>query len=383
MAIKPEVPEIVIFVRHKPTCSHAGRGELYMQCRCKKHLRWSIGGKQYRRSAKTRLLAEAEREKKRVEMSYLTGAALKPTGAPLTIKRCAETFIQMKKDENVSADVIRKYTRELARLEKWMAQHAAVLPSQMNLDLLIGFRATWEAQYPSSQTRQKVQERLRGFLRYLHSAGHIQTVPELKAIQVDPTPTLPFTDQEYKELLGLIPKAFPGDKEQVLKLRALIQLGRYSGLAIHDASTFERHEVVRDEARKVYRIVVSRQKTGVHVSVVIPDDVARELLAVVNDNPNYVFWHGNGDPESAAKYWQKEIRENLYPLWKHPEPPHFHRLRDTFAVDLLTRGVPLDDVSKLLGHKSVKTTERSYAPWVKARQDRLDDLVIAARKKKS
>ena len=41
-----------------------------------------------------------------------------------------------------------------------------------NLDLLIGFRATWEEQYPSSQTRQKVQERPRGFLRCLHSAGH-------------------------------------------------------------------------------------------------------------------------------------------------------------------------------------------------------------------
>lgn len=61
MAIKPEVPEIVIFVRHKPTCPHSDRGELYMQCRCRKHLRWSIGGKQYRRSAKTRLLAGAER----------------------------------------------------------------------------------------------------------------------------------------------------------------------------------------------------------------------------------------------------------------------------------------------------------------------------------
>jgi len=29
-------------------------------------------------------------------------------------------------------------------------------------------------------------------------------------------------------------------------------------------------------------------------------------------------------------------------------------------------------VSKLLGHSSIKVTERHYSPWVKARQDQLE-----------
>jgi integrase len=46
-------------------------------------------------------------------------------------------------------------------------------------------------------------------------------------------------------------------------------------------------------------------------------------------------------------------------------------MRDTFAVEMLLAGVPIDQVSMLLGHSSVKITEKHYSPWVKARQDQL------------
>jgi integrase/recombinase XerD len=37
--------------------------------------------------------------------------------------------------------------------------------------------------------------------------------------------------------------------------------------------------------------------------------------------------------------------------------------------------VPIDQVTILLGHSSVKITEKSYAPWVKARQEQLEAAV--------
>lgn len=43
---------------------------------------------------------------------------------------------------------------------------------------------------------------------------------------------------------------------------------------------------------------------------------------------------------------------------------HAHRLRDTFAVVLLQEGVPLDDVSMLLGHSSTDITKKHDASWV-------------------
>jgi integrase len=49
-----------------------------------------------------------------------------------------------------------------------------------------------------------------------------------------------------------------------------------------------------------------------------------------------------------------------------------HRFRDTFAVELLLAGVPLERVSVLLGHQSVRVTERHYSPWVRSRQEQLE-----------
>jgi hypothetical protein len=57
--------------------------------------------------------------------------------------------------------------------------------------------------------------------------------------------------------------------------------------------------------------------------------------------------------------------------WRHP-----HRFRHTFAIAELVAGTPIDQVSVLLGHSSIKVTEKHYAPWVKARQDQMDASVI-------
>ena len=55
--------------------------------------------------------------------------------------------------------------------------------------------------------------------------------------------------------------------------------------------------------------------------------------------------------------------------------------RDTFAGRLLESGVSLEDVSVLLGHESIKVTEKHYAPWIQTRQDRLSIEVARANRR--
>jgi integrase len=190
---------------------------------------------------------------------------------------------------------------------------------------------------------------------------------------------MPLTPAECARLLTAVPLEFP---EQAGMVRAVIQLMRWSGLAVRDAAMLKRTEIQKD-AEGLHHIVIARQKTGTPVSVPLPPDVAAEVLAVLNVHPFYVFYDGTSTPPLAAHMMSKRI-SRVFTRAKIQTLGHMksHRLRDTFAVDLLQKGVPLEHVSKLLGHTSIATTEKSYAQWVKGRQDRLDTLVTDSWAKK-
>jgi len=293
-----------------------------------------------------------------------------------TIERAVELFISDKRSQGLHSEVLKKYERELARLKEFMAKRSKFFPHEIGLGDLTEFRVGWGEQYPSSTTRSKVQERLRGFLRYCLAANLITRLPILSPIKVNEPPTLPLTDAQYAKLLEIIPIGFSGVKAK--RIHALVRLMRHSGLAIRDTVTLERHELKWDSKSKLHLIVTSRQKTGVHVAVPLPPDIAAEVIAVMelNESPRYIFWNsGTGTERTVVTNWQNDIKQTFVAAGM--PSGHSHQLRDTFAVGLLQQGVPLEEVSKLLGHSSIKTTEKHYSPWVTARQDRLNALVTA------
>jgi integrase len=54
---------------------------------------------------------------------------------------------------------------------------------------------------------------------------------------------------------------------------------------------------------------------------------------------------------------------------------HPHMFRDTFSVGLLNQGTSMRTVQLLLGHSSIQTTEKHYAPFDRGTQVILDAAV--------
>jgi len=94
------------------------------------------------------------------------------------------------------------------------------------------------------------------------------------------------------------------------------------------------------------------------------------LNSCSNRNPEYFFWSGESKLTTAAGNQRKYLNKLFKLAGVRGGKPH--RFRDTFVVELLLADVPLERVSILLGHSSIKVTEKYDSPWVNSRQDQLE-----------
>jgi len=218
----------------------------------------------------------------------LAGRTPRVETAGKLLTEAVDLFIQSKKNKNVTKKVLDKYTRELARLRTFCKSQAVLTVQALAGELLTKYCATWPELYASTTTRSKVRERCRSFPRYCYQVRWLDRVLPLDSVQVDEPETMPLTEAEYSKLLDSVYVTFE-NKQTQQRVHALIQLMRWSGLAIRDALTLKSGGLIRDKAKKTYRVETARHKTGMNVSVPIPESVAQELLTVLNGNAEYIF----------------------------------------------------------------------------------------------
>ena len=90
--------------------------------------------------------------------------------------------------------------------------------------------------------------------------------------------------------------------------------------------------------------------------------LASQARKILDENPQW-----NYSKDYVIKAWSRN-RKRL-----GLQDTRMHDLRRTFGYNLIKQGRPIYEVSKLLGHSSVTTTERHYAPLLTTE---IDDFVL-------
>ncbi|HLE36700.1 MAG TPA: tyrosine-type recombinase/integrase [Candidatus Acidoferrales bacterium] len=235
---------------------------------------------------------------------------------------------------------------------------------EVELTTLDEFRSEWK---DGPRSSLKKLERLRAFLRFCERRKWIGNNPatDLKAPKIQNKPTMPFTHAEILKILAAFDKyADRAGVANAQRLKAFVLLLRYSGMRIGDTVKCGVNRITGN------KLFLYTQKTGVPVQCVLPDFLVRELEAAPKSSEGHFFWTGKSKLHSAIGKWQRRL-QTMFAL-AEVQGGHAHRFRDTFAVELLLVGVPLERVSVLLGHQSVRITERHYSPWVRSRQEQLE-----------
>ncbi|MGA2814241.1 MAG: tyrosine-type recombinase/integrase [Candidatus Acidiferrum sp.] len=282
----------------------------------------------------------------------------------LTIEEWRDRFIEDATARKLSESTLRLYRLLFKQIVAFSSQKGHKLVSDLDLNALSEFRATWQN---NALSASKKLERLRGIFKFAVKRKLVEENPALDLVspKVKQNPTLPFTADEMEQIL----KAAESDEVDP-RVKAFILTMRYSGLRISDTS------VLAVASLHGNRLRLYMAKTGEPVSVLLPARVVESLKAVAHEHPDYFFWRGKSKISSVTGRWRAKIAK-VFEVAK-TENGHTHRFRDTFAVSLLENGASLEDVGTLLGHSSLRVTQKHYSPWVKTRQDALDKVVKSA-----
>jgi site-specific recombinase XerD len=352
-------------------------------------------------SAKTRSWEKAEQKARELRDSFdptrqlqrQLEAKINARNGQVEIAHAIDQFVKEVARLNREEATRAKYSLTLARLLTWCAaqEPAVLLLSQLDVSTLRCWMQSWMG---APTTRHNQHQRLRTFFRFCKEQGWTTENPAKRIRNVTPEQeeTQPFSRQQYNALIEATyyydnrGDQRNGNTTNSCRARTYLKLLRWSGLRAGDAACLAKSKLRADDSLFLYQAKVKR-KTSAPVYVLLPHDVAEEMRKVPSGSrtdPNYFFWSGRSKRKSEVSNWEKIFSKILSKAIEmfpkvfltadgQQKPAHLHMLRDTFAVEYLLAGMPLKEVSRLLGHSSVTITQKHYAPWVLEKQQRLAD----------
>ena len=208
------------------------------------------------------------------------------------------------------------------------------------------YRDTLYSNGLAGKTINTMMGTIRTFYEYLMEEERVQGNPILKNLRVreEPRYPTPLNDEEKH----IIMESWESKEEHIrLAFKTILA----TGIRVSEAAKLTKENVTMEQGKVVLFIRKSKGGKSRKAPVVNPD-TAMELYSYAQSVPK-------GEPlfRVAARTLQGHA-ERL----KNTTGIHFytHRLRHTYATELLARDIRLDIIQRVMGHADISTT-RKYA----------------------
>jgi integrase len=380
--------------RHQPPCESERPTQLDCQCPVWAHGR--LKGKKFRRSLGTRSLAQA---KKKVQL-LLDGTdeslelAEETAGASPAIADAVEDYLGFcEHNKRLKAGTLVSYRCTLHPFRDFCGARLYRNVDQLNVKV---FEMWQRERRVTPKSMHKEFRHLNGWCSRLVELGCLQTnfAGKIKLPKADGVSTLPFKDAEAKAILAACPRlgenttggsgygSYSADQidDERRYARALVLMLLTTGLRLSDVMNLQRSRVFTDR-KGIVRLRIRTEKTGVTVTLALPTATVQALNHLPHVSDELYFWKGGSDEQlaTACRRARRAIKRlgNIAKV----KNAHPHRFRDTWAKEALLAGTSMRTVQLVLGHKSIRTTEMHYAPFVPEYQQMIDAATdaVAAR----
>ena len=219
-------------------------------------------------------------------------------------------------------------------------------PSELDASIVEGF-----ARYLRTEVGQNENTTIKT-IKFLKTA--VIQAQKLGLLRHDPFAGLHFhykpvdrgflTDEEIEKLMN---KDF--GIERLGQVRDIFVFSCFTGLAYIDVSSLKDSNIVVMNGQKW--IMTKRKKTGIPTNVVLLD-IAESILKKYEGKCN-----NNALLPIISNQKMNAYLKEIADLCGIEKQLTFHMARHTFATMSLSKGVPIESVSKMLGHTNIRTTQ--------------------------
>jgi integrase len=373
--------------RHAPDCKLTQASE--MNCNCPI---WAVGrvnGKRVRCSLGTRNRQRAREIIKTLLDGKADARRAEPAPDAPTISAAIADHLTFLRNLRRDEATITSYQGTFKAFEAFCAKRLFRTVDQLNQSLLEQYMASREV---TPKTLGKEFQHLTSFCARGIKLGWLETnlARKVELPKADGVSTLPFTETEAKALLAACSRlgetgnkrggyaSYSADQidEERRYARALGLSLLTTGFRISDVVNLQRAKVFTD-GQGAPRLRVRTEKTGVMVTLRLPKATMQALKDLPPVSDELYFWKGGDETQFAtacdrARRVIARLGEIAGVADARP-----HRFRDTWAKTALLNGTPMRTVQLVLGHKSIKTTEEHYAPYVPEYQAMIDAATSA------